>query len=370
MDHHGIADVDSHMANARSIVCPDEKHEVARLRVGNRGGNVVKSLCAQPARIAHAAVCQHPAHKAGAVKGGRRAAAAPHIGVSQILFCFRDNGGKGFVLHCRGRNFISLRAVCDVLRDVLAIPEQLRLVAQHRHIQRIFGQRFFVHDIDGEMREIEVFQLDGADVVVIRNFYLILIALAVCSGNGAVAHLGHDGFRENILLFKEHLQRPAHLACRPCAVMQRGEDRCQNIGIVLDLVKVIVVFVVIMGAFIGVEIFLQLGFQRTVGGFGGENVRVLRLIAGCSHTSASRAHQRRAGLQPADQHDNQQETSQNDQHTFPMAGNELRCFLCLFCRFFRCRRGGFCGFFGTFGGCLRGAARSLCRSRSLGIFTL
>ena len=57
--------------------------------------------------------------------------------------------------------------------------------------------------------------------------------------------------------------------------MQRGEDRCQNIGIVLDLVKVIVVFVVIMGAFIGVEIFLQLGFQRTVGGFGGENVRWL-----------------------------------------------------------------------------------------------
>ena len=68
----------------------------------------------------------------------------------------------------------------------------------------------------------------------------------------------------------------------------------------LDLVKVIVVFVVIMGAFIGVEIFLQLGFQRTVGGFGGKNVRVLRLIAGCRHTAASRAHQRRAGLQPAD----------------------------------------------------------------------
>ena len=77
MDHHGIADVDSHMANARSIVCPDEKHEVARLRVGNRGGNVVKPLCAQPARIAHAAVCQHPAHEAGAVKRGGRTAAAP-----------------------------------------------------------------------------------------------------------------------------------------------------------------------------------------------------------------------------------------------------------------------------------------------------
>ena len=77
MDHHGIADVDSHMANARSIVCPDEKHKVARLRVGNRGGNIVKPLCAQSARIAHAAVCQHPAHEAGAVKGGGRAAAAP-----------------------------------------------------------------------------------------------------------------------------------------------------------------------------------------------------------------------------------------------------------------------------------------------------
>ena len=135
----------------------------------------------------------------------------------------------------------------------------------------------------------------------------------------------------------------------------------------LDLVKVIMVLVVIMGAFIGVEIFLQLGFQRAVGGFGGKNVRVLRLIAGCSHTAASRTHQRRAGLHPADQHDNQQKTSQNDQHTFPMAGNELGCFLCLFCRFFRCRRCGFCGFFGAFGGCLRGAARSLCRSCSLGV---
>ena len=220
------------------------------------------------------------------------------------------------------------------------------------------------------MREVEVFQLYGADVIVIWNFYLVLVALAVCPGNGAVAHLGHDGFRENILFFKEHLQRPLHLACRPCAVMQSREDRCQDIGIVLDLVKVIMVLVVIVGTFVGVEIFLQLSFQRTVGGFGGKNVRVLRLIAGCRHTAASRAHQRRAGLQPADQHDNQQKTSQNDQHTFPMAGNELRCFLCLFCRFFRCRRCGFCGFFGAFGGCLRGAARSLCRSCSLGILTL
>ena len=77
MDHHGIADVDSHMANTRCIVCPDEKHEVAWLRVGNRGGNIVKPLCAQSARIAHAAVCQHPAHEAGAVKRGGRTAAAP-----------------------------------------------------------------------------------------------------------------------------------------------------------------------------------------------------------------------------------------------------------------------------------------------------
>ena len=138
----------------------------------------------------------------------------------------------------------------------------------------------------------------------------------------------------------------------------------------LDLVKVIMVLVVIVGTFVGVEIFLQLGFQRTVGGFGGKNVRVLRLIAGCCHTAASRAHQRRAGLQPADQHDNQQKTSQNDQHTLPMAGNELRCFLCLFCRFFRCRRCGFCGFFGAFGGSLCGTARSLCRSCSLGVLTL
>ena len=87
--------------------------------------------------------CQHPAHEAGAVKRGGRTAAAPHIGIPQILFCFCDNGGKGFVLHCRGRDLISLRAVCDVLGDVLAITEQLRLVAQHRYRQGYARGRSF-----------------------------------------------------------------------------------------------------------------------------------------------------------------------------------------------------------------------------------
>ena len=77
MDHHGIADVDSHMANARSIVCPDEKHEVARLRVGNRGGNIVEPLGSQSARIADAALRQRPGYEAGAIKRSVRIAAAP-----------------------------------------------------------------------------------------------------------------------------------------------------------------------------------------------------------------------------------------------------------------------------------------------------
>ena len=152
--------------------------------------------------------------------------------------------------------------------------------------------------------------------------------------------------------------------------MQRGENRCQNIGIVFDLIEVIVILVVVMGALVGIEVFLQLGFQRTIGSFGGKNVCILRLIAGCSHTAASRTHQRRAGLQSADQHDNQQKTSQNDQHAFPVTGNELRCFLCLFCRLFRCCCCSFCGFFGTFGSGLCSITRSFCRPCSFGIFPL
>ena len=45
-----------------------------------------------------------------------------------------------------------------------------------------------------------------------------------------------------------------------------------------DFVQIEVVFVIVMGAFIGVQIMLQIIFQRTVGNFGGQHIPILARI--------------------------------------------------------------------------------------------
>ena len=45
-----------------------------------------------------------------------------------------------------------------------------------------------------------------------------------------------------------------------------------------DFVQIEVVFVIVMGAFIGVQIMLQIIFQRTVGSFGGQHIPILTRI--------------------------------------------------------------------------------------------
>ena len=60
-------------------------------------------VCPQPPHIP-AGVIEHPADKAGAVKGGGGAAASEHIRVAQILLRLLQHGGKGLipdgVTHC------------------------------------------------------------------------------------------------------------------------------------------------------------------------------------------------------------------------------------------------------------------------------
>lgn len=130
----------------------------------------------------------------------------------------------------------------------------------------------------------------------------------------------------------------------------------------LDLVKVIVVFVVVMGAFVGVQIPLQLCFQFTVGGFGSKNIRVLRLIGRCCDTAARTGKENGAGLQPADQQYNKEETCKDNQAAFPVPRCKCSRFLCFLgntlCRF----RGRFGGLFGGLRGFLRCTA---CRFAAL-----
>ena len=70
------------------------------------------------------------------------------------------------------------------------------------------------------MGEIEVFECDGADVVVVRDFDLILIALAVCPRLGAVAHLDLHILSEDILPVKERLKKPLNLIQRELALIE------------------------------------------------------------------------------------------------------------------------------------------------------
>lgn len=82
MQKHGVARfvqtyIEADVGDARGIIGPNEKHQVARLRIGYPYRNVVKALRAQPPSIAKAAVGQNIADKAAAIKRSGGAAAAP-----------------------------------------------------------------------------------------------------------------------------------------------------------------------------------------------------------------------------------------------------------------------------------------------------
>ena len=106
MQHFSAAHIDTHMGNARCIVSADEKDQVAGSCVGRgyRGGNIVESLGSQPARIADAALRQHPGHESGTIKRSVWIAAAPDIGIADILLRFGNERCKGFIFQCGRRN--------------------------------------------------------------------------------------------------------------------------------------------------------------------------------------------------------------------------------------------------------------------------
>ena len=145
------------------------------------------------------------------------------------------------------------------------------------------------------MGEIEVFQRDIADVIVVRHLHIVVVSLAVRPGDGAVAHLHHHILGQNVLAVKEHLELPPHLVQRPLALMERADDGQQHIGIVFNGVKVKMIFVIIVGAGVGVEVALQLVLQSAVGGLRPQQVSVLggigRRADGSGHAVAHR-HQR------------------------------------------------------------------------------
>lgn len=76
MDHHPVPHIDATMGHARRVIGADKEHQIAGAGCAGRGADVIEPLGSQAAHIP-AGVIDHPGHKAGAVKGRGRRAAAP-----------------------------------------------------------------------------------------------------------------------------------------------------------------------------------------------------------------------------------------------------------------------------------------------------
>ena len=105
--------------------------------------------------------------------------------------------------------------------------------------------------------------------------------------------------------------------------MERGQNRDQHIGVMLDFVQIKMVFIVVVGGLVGVEIPLQFLFQLGVGFLCTQHILVLGKVRGCRHAGSSGARHHGAGLQPCYQEQSQQTEHRHDQNGFPIPGRKF-----------------------------------------------
>ena len=146
------------------------------------------------------------------------------------------------------------------------------------------------------MGEIEVFELHVADVVVIRDAIGFRVRVAVCVrpcvGFRAVSGFDDNLFGEDVLLFKQHLERTLHLVQRELALMESRENGDQHIGVMLNIIQIEVVFIVVVSAFVGVEIALQLLLHLAIPRLRAEHRIILAEIRGSDYRRAGRGEHR------------------------------------------------------------------------------
>ena len=79
------------------------------------------------------------------------------------------------------------------------------------------------------MGQVEVFQRHGANVVIVIDPVCVGMGVALfvrpCVRFEVVAALRHHRFRQNVLLFKEHLQRSLYLVHRPRPFVYGADNR-------------------------------------------------------------------------------------------------------------------------------------------------
>ena len=146
------------------------------------------------------------------------------------------------------------------------------------------------------MGEIEVFEPHVADVVVIRDAIGFRVRVAVCVrpcvGFRAVSGFDDDLFCEDILLFKQHLERTLHLIQRELALMESRENGDQHIRVMLNIVQIEVVFIVVVSAFVGLEIALQLLLHLAILRFCAQHRIILAEIGGSDNRRTGRSKHR------------------------------------------------------------------------------
>jgi len=101
--------------------------------------------------------------------------------------------------------------------------------------------------------------------------------------------------------------------------MERRQDGQQHIGIVLDLVQIVVVFVVVVGGLVGIQILPQFVLLRAIVGLCRQQVGVLGEIGGRQDVGRPAAEYGRTGGYAAQQESKHEDQPQGDQAAFPMS---------------------------------------------------
>ena len=226
---------------------------------------------------------------------------------------------------------------------VLALREQVRAVAQGRHIDGIHGKLVLAHDVDRQVGQVGIFQRYIADVPGVG------VSLAIMPG------LHHDTLGKDILLLKEHIQRHLYLVQRPLSLMIGGEDRNEHIGVMPDLVQVEVVFVVGMGTLVGVQVVLQLRLHPSIGGLRAQHGLVGRGIGGAGDARHAALHQHGTGGHAVEEERDYQKQARSNQKALFVPPRKV-CRLTALFRRLLCRLGRVRGSLPNGGGGLTGAA--------------
>ena len=221
-----------------------------------------------------------------------------------------------------------------------------------------------IHQVDRQMGQIEVFQRHRTDVIIVGNLHFIFVCLdagraglRVCNrviagaGLRPVAGFNLHILRQRVLAVEDSLKQVAHLINRPFSLPERRQHGNQHIGVMFDLIQVKMVFVVIMGAFVIVQILLKLCLKRQILCLRRQHIRIGAGISGQHAGGCERTHHHgTAGHHSGNKQKHHSDDAENHKAFF-VPGDKLNGF------------GGFLtGFLYGFGrslGCLDRVVRSL-----------